>query len=108
MTILEESQSFVRCCLQCQWLGKQPVSLTENQYLKEALSLLETVLSQNIEPDPDGGSKIIDGVSPDRRISITDSDMRHGRKSSSRTINGFKQHIAIDLDHKFILPINDL
>ena len=29
--------------------------------------------------------------------------MRHGRKSSSRTINGFKQHIAIDLDHKLIL-----
>ena len=39
--------------------------------------------------DPDGGSKIIDGVVPDRRISITDSDMRHGRKSSSRTINRF-------------------
>ena len=30
-------------------------------------------------------------------------DMRHGRKSSSRNINGFKQHIAIDLDHKLIL-----
>ena len=86
-----------------QWLSKQPNSVTENQYLKEALSLLETVLSQNIDPDPDGGPKIVDGVSPDRRISITDSAMRHGRKSSSRTINGFKQHIAIDLDHKLIL-----
>ena len=85
------------------WLSKQPKSLTNNQYLKEALSLLETVLIQNIEPDPDGGSKIIDGVTADRRISLADSDMRHGRKSSSRTINGFKQHIAIDLDHKLIL-----
>lgn len=85
------------------WLNNQPLSLTNNQYLKEALALLETVLTQNIEPDPDGGSKIIDGVSADRRISISDSDMRHGRKSSSRTINGFKQHIAIDLDHHLIL-----
>lgn len=85
------------------WLNNQPLSLTNNQYLKEALSLLETVLTQNIEPDPDGGSKIINGVSADRRISISDSDMRHGRKSSSRTINGFKQHIAIDLDHSLIL-----
>ena len=85
------------------WLSKQPKSLTNNQYLKEALSLLETVLIQNIEPDPDGGSKIIDGVTADRRISLADSDMRHGSKSSSRTINGFKQHIAIDLDHKLIL-----
>lgn len=86
-----------------EWLSKQPISLTNNQYLKEALSLLETVLTQNIEPDPNGGSKIIDGVSANRRISISDSDMRHDRKSSSRTINGFKQHIAIELDHNLIL-----
>lgn len=85
------------------WLGKQPVSLTNNQYLQEALSLLETVLNQNLEPDPNGGSKLIKGVPPDRRISISDGDMRHGRKSNSRTINGFKQHIALDLDHKLIL-----
>ncbi len=66
------------------WLKKQPAFVTENQYLKEALSLLETVLTQNIEPDPNGGgSKIVDGVSADRRISITDDSMRHGRKSSS-------------------------
>lgn len=86
------------------WLNAQPAYVTENKALKESLSLLETVLNQNIEPDPDGnGSKIIDGVAPDRRISITDSEMRHGRKSSSRTINGYKQHIAIDLDQKLIL-----
>jgi len=85
------------------WLSKQNESLTNNQYLKEALSLLETVLMQNIEPDPDGGSRIIDGVPAERRISISDAEMRHGRKSSSRTINGFKQHIAIDLDHKLVL-----
>ncbi|HGI8215038.1 TPA: IS5/IS1182 family transposase, partial [Legionella pneumophila] len=66
------------------WLSGQSDSLINNQYLKEALSLLDTVLNQNIEPDPDGGSKIIRGVSTDRRISISDSDMRHGRKSSSR------------------------
>jgi hypothetical protein len=53
------------------WLNNQPVSLTNNQYLKETLSLLETVLTQNIEPDPDGGSKIREGVSADRRISIS-------------------------------------
>jgi len=86
-----------------QWLKKQDKSLMNNQYLKESLSLLEHVLVQNTEPDPDGGSKIIDGVEADRRISISDGDMRHGRKSSSRTINGFKQHIAIDLDHKLVL-----
>ncbi len=96
-TLLKDVEALQR------WLSGQSDSLINNQYLKEALSLLDTVLNQNIEPDPDGGSKIIRGVSTDRRISISDSDMRHGRKSSSRTINGFKQHIAIDLDHKLIL-----
>ena len=38
-----------------------------------------------------------------RLISISDSEMRHGRKSKSRTINGYKQHIAVDLDTKLIL-----
>lgn len=86
-----------------QWLKIQPTTVTEHKELKECLSLLETVLEQNIEPDPDGGSRIKEGVAQDRRISVTDGDMRHGRKSSSRTINGFKQHIAIDLDHNLVL-----
>jgi hypothetical protein len=86
-----------------QWIEKQQKYVTEHKELKEGLSLLEPVLSQNIEPDPDGGSRIIKGTAADRRISISDKDMRHGRKSSARTINGFKQHIAIDLENKLIL-----
>ena len=75
-----------------QWIEKQANYVKEHKELKESLSLLGTVLEQNIEPDPDGGSRIIKGTAADRRISISDPDMRHGRKSSSRTINGFKQH----------------
>jgi len=37
-------------------------------------------------------------VAPDRRISIEDADMRHGRKSSAKTFNGFKEHFVLDLD----------
>ncbi len=85
------------------WINKQGSFVTEHKELKESLSLLETVLEQNVEPDPDGGSKIKNGTAPDRRISISDKDMRHGRKSSSRTINGFKQHVAVDLESKLIL-----
>ena len=88
-----------------QWIKKQPNYIKEHKELKESLSLLATVLEQNIEPDPDGGSRIIKGTAADRRISISDRDMRHGRngKSSSRTINGLKQRIAIDLESKLIL-----
>ena len=85
------------------WLTSQPESLKQESPLRDSLNLLETVLNQNIEPDPNGGSRMIRGVAPDRRISIHDQDMKHGRKSSSRTINGYKQHVAIELNSRLIL-----
>jgi hypothetical protein len=39
-------------------------------------------------------------MAPDRRLSIEDADMRHGRKSSSTTFNGVKEHLALDLDSR--------
>lgn len=72
--------------------------------LLEALETLEQVVSQDIEPDPDGGGhRIIRGTTTDRRISISDADMRHGRKSKSRVINGFKRHVAVEMDSGLIL-----
>lgn len=71
--------------------------------LKEALQLLERVVSQDLEPDPGGGMRIREGVARDRQISVTDPQMRHGRKSKSRVINGYKRHIARALDSPLIL-----
>jgi hypothetical protein len=36
-------------------------------------------------------------VAPDRRIAIEDTAMRHGRKSSAKTFNGFTEHVAVDV-----------
>jgi len=64
--------------------------------VSDALTLLRRVVEQDIEPDPDGGGdRIRDGVAEERVISIGDPDMRHGRKSRSKTINGYKRHIII-------------
>ncbi len=38
------------------------------------------------------------GVARDRRISVEDADMRHGRKSRSVLFNGYKRHVLRDLD----------
>jgi hypothetical protein len=77
----------------------------ETPPLKEALELLKQVIQQDIEPeDPNGGgSRIRTGTAKNRRISIGDGDMRHGRKSKSRVINGYKRHIAKDLDSGMLL-----
>jgi len=67
--------------------------------LGEHLATLHKVIEQDLAPDPKGGGmKIREGVAEDRRVSIEDGEMRHGRKSKSQRFNGFKRHIASDLD----------
>lgn len=72
--------------------------------LKEHLATLQQIRNQDLEPDPSGGgSRIRDGVAPDRRISVSDGEMRHGRKSKSKRIDGYKRHIATDLDTTLVI-----
>ena len=47
--------------------------------------------------------RITEGVAKDRRISVEDGDMRHGRKSKSKRIDGYKRHVATDLGSRAIL-----
>jgi hypothetical protein len=72
--------------------------------LKEEVETLVQIMRQDLEPDPGGGGvKIREGVAPDRRVSVEDREMRHGRKSKSKRFNGYKRHIATDLDTDLIL-----
>lgn len=72
--------------------------------LKEPLETLVQIQRQDLEPDPqDGRVRIRQGVAEDRRVAIADKEMRHGRKSKSKRFNGFKRHIAADVDRELIL-----
>jgi hypothetical protein len=72
--------------------------------LKQHLEALEQIRRQDLEPDPlGGGVRIRQGVAEDRRVSVADKEMRHGRKSKSKPFNGFKRHIAADVDSGLIL-----
>lgn len=51
------------------------------------------------------GARIRQGVAYDRRISIEDAEMRHGRKNRNYTFNGYKRHIATDLDSSLIVAV---
>lgn len=68
------------------------------------LATLRQLRAQDIE-DTSSGPRIRNGVAPDRRISIEDAEMRHGRKSSSYAFNGYKRHIATDLDTGLIVAV---
>lgn len=79
-----------------QWVAKRAAKQAEVPPLKESLDLLRKVVDQDIEPDPSGsGRRIKQEVAKERVISISDPEMRHGRKSKTKLFNGFKRHIAI-------------
>jgi hypothetical protein len=82
------------------WLGKELQVQLEEPPLSEQWALVQKLIEQDTEPDPQGGAgrRITRGVAKDRRISVSDPDMRHGRKSKRKRIDGYKRHIAVQLD----------
>jgi hypothetical protein len=85
------------------WLEQQQRLSVHAPPLKEVMDTITPMVTQDTEPDPPGGPgarRIKQPVAPDRRISIEAQDMRHGRKSSAKTFNGFKEHLLVDLDSK--------
>ena len=87
------------------WLHEKLPEEVEKPPLSELLETLKQILKQDTEPDPSGGGgrRIREGVATDRRISIEDAEMRHGRKSKTRRFNGYKRHVATDLDTDLIM-----
>jgi hypothetical protein len=86
------------------WIARQLPEAIAQPPLKEEIDALVQIRTQDLEPDPHGGgARLRDGVAEDRRVSITDKEMRHGRKSKSKRFNGFKRHIAADVDRGLIL-----
>jgi Transposase DDE domain/Transposase domain (DUF772) len=86
------------------WIARRFPNEIAQPPLKEPVEALMQIRTQDLEPDPQGGAaRIREGVAKDRRVSIADKEMRHGRKSQSKRFNGFKRHIAADVDRGLIL-----
>ena len=85
--------------------------------LSECISTVERIIAQDTEPTPPGPgqagsdessalakanseemSDITEGVAKDRLVSLSDRDMRHGRKSKSKVFAGYKRHVGADAD----------
>jgi hypothetical protein len=100
--LLEDVERF-RGWLASRRVGERRNKPGEREALDTALKQLDRLLTQDIEPDPAGGHRVIDGTAPDRQISTTDPEMRHGRKSKTKTINGYKGHVGYELDLRLVL-----
>jgi len=86
------------------WLSKKLPEEVNRPPLRDHVDTLKQIRSQDLEPDPSGGgTRIRKGVAPDRRVSIEDKEMRHGRKSKTKRFSGYKRHLATDLDTDLVL-----
>jgi transposase len=70
--------------------------------------LLTKILGDDLVQDEHGDPQIGEGTAPDRIISITDPEMRHGRKSQAQRFDGFKAAVAIDAESELILDVADV
>src|SRR5258708_29103624 len=58
---------------------------------KVPVDIAKQVQEQDVQVDEKGKASLIKGVAKDRRISVEDSEMRHGRKSRSVRVDGYKR-----------------
>jgi hypothetical protein len=70
-----------------------------------SVAVARQVAGQDVEARPDGTAALRRGVTPDRRISVEDADMRHGRKSRTHLIDGYKRHVLRDLDQEVVRAV---
>lgn len=75
----------------------------EQTPLSRYVEALEQVGHQDVEKAPGGRVQLHQGVAGDRRVSIEDADMRHGRKSKSKRFDGYKQHVSTHVDAELVL-----
>lgn len=104
----DATQSALRLLLEqmerlAEWTQQRVAKGISTQEIKTAKAQVEHILEQNTDLDEHGGRTLRKGVARDRQISISDPEMRHGRKSKTVRIDGYKQYIATDLDNDLIL-----
>lgn len=70
--------------------------------------LLVKIMGDDLKQDDQGRQRIAEGTAPDRIISITDPEMRHGRKSSAQRFDGFKVSVSTEQTSELIVDIADI
>src|SRR6266545_4616838 len=85
------------------WIETKQPKVATDDTVEPYIKAIQQVEEQDLEKTAVGTMQIRTGVAPDRRVSIEDAEMRHGRKSKSKRYNGYKEHVAADLRAGLIL-----
>lgn len=86
------------------FIQAQPEEIHHPQ-VRSSLETARQIEAQDVAVDANGEIKLRTGVAKERRISVEDEDMRHGRKSRSQRIDGYKRHVLRDLDNGLIRAV---
>jgi Transposase DDE domain len=87
------------------WLACQPAQAEGTFQVAPSLAVASQVQTQEIPLAPDGTPTWRQGGAADRRISVEDAELRHGRKSQSLRVDGSKRHGLRDLDSRLIVAV---
>jgi hypothetical protein len=87
------------------WLATQPAPVETAPEVASSVAVAHQVRAQDVTLTPAGTPTLRQGVAPDRRMSVEDSEMRHGRKSRSLLIDGYKRHVLRDLDSRLVVAV---
>jgi DDE family transposase/transposase-like protein DUF772 len=87
------------------WLDTHPAPATVAPQVAASLAVAEQVRTQDITATLNGTPTLRQGVAAERRISVEDAEMRHGRKSRSLLVDGYKRHVLRDLDSRLIVAV---
>jgi len=79
------------------WVEGQQES-KDDPAVQANIQAAQQVKTQDVQVTETEPATLRKGVAKDRRISIEDAQMRHGRKSRSVRVDGYKRHILRDLD----------
>jgi Transposase DDE domain/Transposase domain (DUF772) len=101
----EEALGLVLKVLQAVESWMQTLQEEEAELAQPSVEIARQVKAQDVQVDEKGKASLIKGVAKDRRISVEDSQMRHGRKSRSVRVDGYKRHVLHDLDTGLIRAV---
>ena len=87
------------------WLDEQGIASDSQAQVQASRAAARQVRQQDVEMTAEGLPALRRGVSRDRRISIEDAAMRHGRKSRRVRIDGYKRHVLHDLDSGLVRAV---
>src|SRR5215510_9631298 len=87
------------------WLTTPGAHLEDTSKGAASMAVAQQVREQDVITAPAGCPTLRHGVAEARRLSVEDAEMRHGRKSRSLLVDGYKRHGRRDLDSGLLVAV---